>query len=235
MDDVFKTALQKTMPGRFKQKELAEQVNISVSYFNDLYKGRKSGQEHVRRAIASALGYEDYEAFLDVGRLELGIKTLRPSESGLSGGDSLREYKAFFQVPFSDHMSLKPGGSDIIEVTDSEKNSAVMIHGPSLGRSNARNLQAFRVAGDEMEPLIAKEGIVLVDLSQNKLLNLCEGRIYLLCWELDQGQCAVRRLKWVERGQLLAIEAENPSHETVYKRARDIRLIGRIIWSWREH
>lgn len=231
MDDVFKTALQKTMPGRFKQKELAEKVDISVSYFNDLYKGRKSGQENLRRAIALALGYDDYEAFLDVGRRELGMKTLRQtaSSSDACGPD---ERQGFFRVPFSKQSRLVGGA---LEISADEAHSPVVIHGPSLGRANARNLQAFKVSGDEMEPLIGKDGVVLVDLSQNDFRGLREKGIYLICWDLVGGQCFLRRLTWVEKGRLLAIEPENGSYETIYKRAAEARLIGRVIWSGREH
>lgn len=234
MDGIFQAALQKAMAGQVKQKEIAARVNISVSYFNDLYKGRKSGQESVRRDIAKALGYDDYESFLDLGRKELGQAPLR--RAGAEAEKCWPEDLAdFFRVPFSDQMRLAAGGGGTIPITDGEDTSTVVVHGPSLGRLNARNLQAFRVGGDSMEPIIAKGGIVLADLTQHEVRNLHEGRIYVLCWDLEDGECAVKRLKWAERNKLLAIESENGFYETIYRRPTEVRLIGRVIWSWRDH
>ena len=233
MNEIFRTALQKSIAGKLKQKDLAKMAGISVPYLNDLYKGRKGGQEDVRRRIAGALGFDDYEAFLDVGRVELGLAPLRPPRAAERVWPE--DLDDFFRVPFSDHMRLAAGSGGTIEVTDDEDSSPVVVHGPSLGRRNAKNLQAFRVGGDSMEPLIAQGGLVLADLKQNELQHLREGRIYVLCWDLDDGECAVKRLKWAERDQLLAIESENGFYETLYRRPEEVKLIGRVIWSWREH
>lgn len=229
MDDVFKTALQKIMPGRFKQKELAEKVNISVSYFNDLYKGRKNGQESVRRAIAAALGYEDYESFLDVGRRELGLKILRADRAGPSSNPAPEN--DFFRVPFLEYPFLEVCSDN--SATGREGGPA-LIQGPSPGRDGARPLQAFKVEDNHMEPLIAEGGIVLVDLGQNILSELRDGGIYLVHLG-SEGQNLVRRLKWVDKDRLLAVESEKGSSETIYKRNAEVRLLGRVIWSWREH
>jgi phage repressor protein C with HTH and peptisase S24 domain len=111
----------------------------------------------------------------------------------------------------------------------------VVVHGPSLGRRSAKNLQAFRVGGDSMEPLIGQGGLVLADLSQNDFQRLREGGIYVLCWDLEVGECAVKRLKWAEKGHILAIESENPDYGTLYRPLSEASLIGQVIWSWRRH
>ncbi len=234
MNNIFQAALRKANDGRYKQRELAEMIGISPPYLNDLFQGRKSGSEELRRRIAEALDYQDYETFLDLGRAELGLPRLRRDIP--TGEESRDEEPAgFFRVPFSDHMRLAAGSGGSIPVTDDENTSTVAVHGPSLGRRNAKNLQAFRVGGDSMEPLIAKGGIVLADLAQNDIHNLREGRIYVLCWDFDEGECAVKRLKWAAPGTLLAIESENSFYETIYRRPGEVHLIGRVILSWREH
>jgi len=232
--NIFQAALQKVMSGRYKQKELAELVDISIPYLNDLYRGRKNGQEPVRRRIASALGYEDYETFLDVGRLELGLAPLRAVHEKLRGTDD--RAAEFFKAPFSDNMLLSGMSPNLsIAVTSDEKRSPVMVHGPSLGVASARGLQAFRVEDDAMEPMIGYGGIVLADLTRNDPASLREGDLYVLCWESLRNRATIRRLKWAEKGKILAMESENPSYETVYRGIAEVRLIGKVIWSSRNH
>ena len=59
------------------QSELAQKAGVSKSTVNDILKGRSSGSDHNRRAMATALGYLDYEEFLDIGRRLSGVKPLR--------------------------------------------------------------------------------------------------------------------------------------------------------------
>lgn len=232
MDNIFKTALQKTMRGRFTQKELAERVNISVSYFNDLFKGRKNGQETLRRVIAAALGYEDYESFLDVGRRELGLKTLSTARSGAFSKPVLES--EIFRLPFFEYPFPNNCWGNADKADAAQEAGLVIANGPLLGRDSAGQLCAFRIEDNSMEPLIAQGGIALVDLGQNILSEIKDGGIYLVSLELS-GPCLVRRLKWVEEYQLMAVESEKGSSDTIYKPPAEINLLGRVIWSWREH
>lgn len=59
------------------QAKIARHAGISKSLLNDILGGRSSGSDEKRRAIAGALGYEDFEAFLDVGRRLLNIPLVR--------------------------------------------------------------------------------------------------------------------------------------------------------------
>lgn len=61
------------------QSELAKRTEISKSAVNDIVKGRSQGSDRNRRTIAKALGYNDFEEFLDVGRKLLGISPVRPA------------------------------------------------------------------------------------------------------------------------------------------------------------
>ena len=232
MNEIFATALRKASSGRYKQKELAEMAGISVPYLNDLFRGRKSGQETVRRRLGEVLGYEDYESFLDIGRRELGLPALRPDGAREAGGGRADE---FWRVPFSDQPRLNGGFGGAITISHGPDLSPVMVHGPTLGRAGPDGLRAIRVGDDAMEPLIALGGIILVDLDDQDWSRLKEGSIYVLSWDLVGGECAVRRLKWVERGKLAAIESEKAAAATIYLRPGEVRLIGRVIGSWRDH
>jgi phage repressor protein C with HTH and peptisase S24 domain len=142
--------------------------------------------------------------------------------------------QGFLRVPFSDDLRLAAGGGGAVPFTYEAADSPVVVHGPSLGRRSARNLQAFRLGGDSMEPVLASGGIVLADLGHNELDRLREGSIYVLCWDLYDGECAAKYLRWAEKGRWLSIESENKRYAPVVKAVDEVKLIGRIIWAWRE-
>jgi transcriptional regulator with XRE-family HTH domain len=149
------------------------------------------------------------------------------------GGDEMRE-RGFLVIPFSEEMKLAAGRGGTIPITEDVATSPVIVHGPTLGLRSSKHLQAFRVGGDSMEPLIAQNGIILADVSRNDLQHLQEGAIYVLCWDLDEGECAVKRLRWAEKGHLLLIESEDRFYPPVVKRVQEVILIGQVIWAWRE-
>ncbi|MDR2935660.1 MAG: LexA family transcriptional regulator [Candidatus Adiutrix sp.] len=142
--------------------------------------------------------------------------------------------QGFLKVPFSDDLRLAAGGGGAVPFTYEAADSPVVVHGPSLGRRNAHQLQAFRLGGDSMEPLLASGGIVIADLSHNDLNHLREGSVYVLCWDLYDGECAAKYLRWAEKGRWLSIESENKRYAPVVKAVEEVRLIGKIIWAWRE-
>jgi phage repressor protein C with HTH and peptisase S24 domain len=142
--------------------------------------------------------------------------------------------RGFFTVPFSTGMKLAAGGGGQVQIDQDAETSNIVVHGPSLGKRNAKGLQAFRVGGDSMEPMISQGGIVLADLKQNDIRHIHEGGIYVLCWDMDDGECAVKYLRWAEKNRLLSVESENSFYKPVFKKPQDITLIGRVIWGWRE-
>jgi hypothetical protein len=241
LGDVFLEALKHCLtdkPYGFKSK-VSREAGISPGHLGDLLAGRTYGPEERRRAIAAALGYlgESYEDFLQIGR---NIKAGRPPDAGNPALPSQEELAAqgFLKVDFSDNMKLAAGGGGRIPVTEPAENSKVVVHRASLGRGAYRQhqLQAFRVGGDSMEPVIAKGGIVLADLTANDLRAIKEGGIYVLCWDLYDGECAVKYLRWAKKDEILSIESENGrDNPPVFREVEEVKLIGRVVWSWREH
>lgn len=233
MDNIFQAAMQKTMAGRIKQKELAEKIDISIPYINDLIRGRKTGQESVRRRIAEALGYSDYEAFLDIGRKELGQKPLRHQQGYENTGLNLQD---FFRIPYSDHMMLSDARGGNIEITKNRDCSPVVIYGPSLGLRDSEHLQAFLVRRDTLDPIIRPGSIVVADLMAGQPpFRINEGGIYVLRVEPGPGECSLHRLSWVEKGSYLAIESVKPSYQTIYRHLNEIHLVGQVILSLQTH
>ena len=142
--------------------------------------------------------------------------------------------QGFLKVPFSDDLRLAAGGGGAVPFTYEAADSPIVVHGPSLGRRSASRLQAFRLGGDSMEPVLANRGIVIADLTHNDLNSLREGSIYVLCWDLYDGECAAKYLRWAEKGRWLSIESENKRYAPVVKSVEEVKLIGKIIWAWRE-
>lgn len=256
INSIFVIALRhllKDLP-RGSKRQLAERIGVSTGHFSDILNARRGSSEEQRRRLAEVLGYPGaaYEDFLGLGlslmageepgpadgprhpdEKSLAPTGLDPHLAFYPGSEDLRE-RGFLTIPFSQEMKLAAGGGGTIPITDDEDSSPVIVHGPSLGLRSAKNLQAFRVGGDSMEPLIAQNGIVLADLSRNDLQHLQEGAIYVLCWDRDEGECAVKRLRWAEKGRLLLIESEDRFYPPVVKHSQDIVLIGQVIWAWRE-
>jgi transcriptional regulator with XRE-family HTH domain len=236
---IFLAALRHFASKAKSQTVFADTVGITVGYLNHLLKGRNKGSEEVKRKIAQSLGYKgaNYELFLDVGRAILAGKdpdSIDEPQDEVTGEEI--QNRGFITIPFSDNMKLAAGSGGTIPITENDDESTVIIHGPSIGRRNARNLQAFRVGGDSMEPIIAAGGIVIADLSDNDPTKIKDGKIYVLCWDLDFGECAVKYLRLAESSSRVVISSPDPvSHPPIVKRLSEIQLIGRVIWSWREH
>ncbi|MDR1045658.1 MAG: hypothetical protein LBP33_11160 [Candidatus Adiutrix sp.] len=131
-------------------------------------------------------------------------------------------------------MRLSPGSGGLIPVTREMENSPVMIHGPTIGRSNPWGLRAFGVDDEAMEPLIARGGLVLADLKQNDYRKVKNNEIYIVCCDFEEGQGLLRQLEWAGREQdRLALKAGHDRVPTLYRQPREIRLLGRVLWAWR--
>lgn len=94
IEEIFRVALNHELEqrGRGAQTEIVKKTDLKPAYLNHIVKGRKYGSESVRRAIASALGYE-YEDFLDVGREIMGIRKKRTAAP-----------QEFPRLPFQDEL-----------------------------------------------------------------------------------------------------------------------------------
>jgi len=221
------------------QTAAAAAIGLSQGTLNNLL--RKKGASIAQmEEIAEKLGL-DFLEMLARGRDIMDGKAPSPPLADADPiplpDDELESYE-FLKIPFSDHMRLAAGQGGAIPYTYEADDSPVVLHRDALHlrAANARKLQAFRVGGDSMEPILAQGGIVVADLSKNKLDSLEEGAIYVLCWDRDHGECAVKRLRWAERGRLLAIEsADHEVNPTIYRHPDEVLLIGKVIWSWREH
>ena len=212
---------------RLTQLQAALRLDVVPGTINHVLSGRRRPTPELMEKMLAKAGADYRET------LTLYLEAPADSPPGRPAGPALDE-QGFLKVPFSDHMRLAAGGGGAVPYTYDAESSPVVVHGPSLGRRSARSLQAFRLGGDSMDPVLAKGGIVIADLSHNDFSGLREGSIYVLCWDLYDGECAAKYLRWAEKGRWLSIESENKSYPPVVKAVDDILLIGKIIWAWRE-
>ena len=138
----------------------------------------------------------------------------------------------YHKIPFRDDMRVAAGEGEAPEWFYDVDTSPVVIHKAALRLYSARNLVAFRVGGDSMEPTIMKNGIIVVDITQNEWDRLKEKAIYMI--RLDDAP-AVKRLEWARRDETLAVISDNPLEDTVYREVEEVGLYGRVIWSWGQH
>jgi hypothetical protein len=235
INKIFRAALEyvfeHTLTRHGDQIALANSAEVPATTLNDILKGRRNGSEETRRALAAALDFPGrlYEDFLDIGRAILAGRPIpTPPADYVSPADMAEA--GWFQVPLAD----RPGAGKGHGLATPENTAHIMVHGPTLGRKNSHGLRAFVVGGDSMEPLLVRGGIVVADLTKNRAENLKEGAVYVISYD-EEGAGAVKYLRWVEKGKVLSLESENKSYKPVFRKAREVILIGRVIWSCRKH
>ena len=233
-DDYFRAALLDAVKARGAQARLSRDSGIGTSYINNIVKGRDSGSEATRRALATALGFAGrrYEDFLELGRALLEGREPPAPEPPSITDDSLAD---FFRVPYSANTRLVSGASGLIPVSIETETSPVIIHGPTIGRANPWGLRSFGVEDDGREPLIARGGMVLVVLKQNDFRKIKNDEIYLIFCDFDEGQGVFRQMEWAGRERdRLALKAANDHYSTLYRQPREIRILGLVLSAWRQ-
>ena len=227
----------------YSQHQAAMKLGTTATTINMVLKGTRGASDELMLKMINNSGenlrpfWDEYQPDKQEVEAEDRRKELKlhpaPGVPHYMTSDEMEE-RGFFTVPFSDNMKLAAGEGGSIPITDEANESVIVVHGPSIRRRNAKNLQAFRVGGPSMEPLIADGGIVLADLSHNNIKHIKDDRIYVVCWDLDDGQCAVKYLRWFEKGKIVSIESEDRFYKPVLKRIDEVVLIGKVFWAWRE-
>jgi len=226
--DHFRKALQKILAESpvGTQSWLTEALGLSSGYISAVKNGSKNGGENLKRQIAAYFGYQgsDYERFLDIGR---GVNNTEPS-SGMMSDLELKQ-RGFFPVPYSENLVLKPSGKNgLIEITYDEQTTPVVVHGPTIHRKNARFLRACKMSDVTMAPYINLNALVLVDMKFDDS-EIQSGEAYLICHDFKSGECLIRCLS-IAHKDLIAISAYEGDVPIVYKRKREIKIIGKVVW-----
>lgn len=131
------------------------------------------------------------------------------------------------QVPqYRDRLSAGPGS--FVENGGGDTVGSFTFKTAWLRRKCQPNQCAvFHVSGDSMFPLIQDGDVVLVDLGQNELQGVREGKIYAFS---EGDLIRVKRLIFKGSGELWAIsDNKQTSPDTVIDMAT-FSLIGRVVW-----
>jgi transcriptional regulator with XRE-family HTH domain len=220
------------------QTKLAEALGMPRDSLSRVLRGGPGDlSEDARHKLAHHFNVE-YEDAIAYGQALLrGETPPEPPARRLSSRDM--EERGFIAVPFSSETRLSAGrGGFTVPGADSPSASPIVVHGPSLGLRSALGLHAFRVGGDSMEPVLAQNGIVLVDFRDTDIERLARPAIYMLAYDQDDPSnpdASVKWLSWTVR-PYLAIESENRAvYPPVHRAFSQVQIVGRVIWSWRSH
>jgi phage repressor protein C with HTH and peptisase S24 domain len=227
--------------GRGAQTNVAIDAKISQPQLNKVKSGVHVGTIDTLHAIAGALD-TTYEEMLALGRWlmygedvvavkmserPLIIQTVKEAQKEFIDGDHFRA------VPLYESGRLAAwsngGAFDIYE----KATDHVMVYLPELKHRLTHNLIAARVGGDSMSPLIPKNSIVIIDLSDKEFFDK---KIYACNWhEGGIDTAVIKRVRLMEGDECCVLLSENPEYLPVVTRIGWDRLcIGRVVWMWRD-
>lgn len=209
---------------RGTQAKLARSANIAPGQVTDILKGRKFGTEETKRALAAALGW-NYEEFLKYGQCLIeGKEYRRPAPKTPDIDSSL-----YLSVPFYNKImqEASPGGK--IKVPDTtEDNPPLLMIKRHLGKyGNNKQLAAFRILDDSMEPTLPKGGIAIVDTS-DRVKD--DGKIFLIAQSATSEKYMIKRLRSDGDEQFLISDNSTYSPKLL-KQVWEKAVVGRIVWS----
>ena len=210
---------------RGTQAKLARLANVSPGQVTDILKGRQNGSEETKRALASAMGWE-YEELLKYGKCLVEGKEYKRSEPKAPSYDP----GLYLSVPFYKKIRLIAGPEGKVPAPDdSESNPPLLLYKPSLGKyAKSRNLAAFSINDDSMEPTLPKQGMAIVDTA-DRMIN--DGKLFLLAQNPTSEKYLIKRLR--RDGDELYLISDNDAYPPkLLKPAWEKVVVGRVVWSW---
>ena len=206
---------------RGAKSQLARDAGITFNQLYDLLKERRYGSEEQRRAVARALkwGYEDL--------LELGECICAGKDYYAQKSEDLNA--SVFRVPFLGSASQAVASLK----GENNSNNFIVAHPSIVNRKTANQLRAFKMDDSGMEPAIACGGLVLVDLRHANVKQAKESTVYLVCHNLDSGDCVIRHLERINKN-LIELKPANGLMPRIHKKPSELRLIGRVVWACRQ-
>jgi phage repressor protein C with HTH and peptisase S24 domain len=204
----------------FKQKELANILNVSLPTMNHYESGKRAPNSELLSQIAKTLD-------CDPGWLLTGEGQAEKKEVLLSDPIPSSTLNDFVLVPRYNIESSVSGGSVIHseQIVDHLAFKKSWIN-KELG-TDPKNLLLIYSIGDSMEPTFRSGDLLLVD--RNKAQMKGDG-IYLI--NFDDG-LIVKRLEWMMDGTVV-IRGDNTSvsreQKLTYIEMEKLHLLGRVVW-----
>jgi transcriptional regulator with XRE-family HTH domain len=228
INEIFLESLLYFLSKEKSQRSLASKLGLSPPYLNDLIMKRRNPEDKTKRKIAAALGYPDryYEDFLNVGRCVLSGENVELDQNREPKHNFMRA-RGILAINYSKSLILGKDGTLEISAKDSE--SPVIVYGPSLKRASSENLRAFTFPEKNMEDVIPRNSIVIVDLSMREIAHTEEGQLYLLCPDKITGYCTVKNVYLHENRTKILVTAEDREFSPIYCPISDVIILGKVI------
>ena len=193
--------------------DLAKRADVKTSFIYDIISGKSANPSTVKLArVADALG--------------INLSLLA------SGGDT-----ASAPYPHHDEYAIVPrimvdvsvGKGEVIS-TEQEAESYYFRKSWIKDRlgANTEDLRMLYIRGDNMEPTLCHNDIVLIDTTKKKPSP--PGMFILF----DGHGLTAKRLEYVNDSPVLRIISDNPHYSTYERSLDDTLIIGRIVWFARE-
>ncbi|MFZ2996244.1 XRE family transcriptional regulator [Sphingobium sp.] len=209
----------------WSRPELARRMGTSAQQVERLEKGQRGLKHEWIEKAARALGVPQAD-IITQGASERAAHEARsdhPPVRGSADGDgaiALRRINLGFAMGDGSNLD------DYIE-------EGTMDFDPNLLRTisqaPAHRLLVANGVGDSMQPTLFDSDMLVIDTLQTRL-NMSD-RIWAIALF---GAGAVKRLRPAADGKVEVI-SDNPMHEKQVVEARDVRIVGRVVWSGRRH
>ncbi len=226
VDLYYRALLQSKGGGRRGQnQELATQLGYSPAYIGQLLDGQKPFTRGVLERMREAFHLTNSQMEEEGRRLIEGIEDapVKPEPDGcLRSGNYALVKKVSAKLA---------GGDGSFEVEDDFEGFYAFRESWLRKRGSIPDMVLMDVTGDSMYPTLPDGTMVLIDKSQN---NIIPGRIYAVGID-EYARC--KRLD-VGPGKLILISDNKdvyPREEVPVGEQSNIRILGRVIWSGREH
>lgn len=210
IDDPFALGLRAIMEARgIKPAPLAVAAGLGNSAVRDLFRKGASPKVSTAKALAVQLGLSIDEV-IDAGR------TGAPGQAVLIVADLVPIYNV---EASAGHGALVDGEMIVDQL------SFPPGYLRRITSANARDLAIISVKGRSMEPTLADDDIVMVDMSKRDLsfdglFVLRDGGASLLVKRIGRGR---------RRGSVVLI-SDNPTFHPVERDVEDIEVVGKVVW-----
>jgi len=216
------------------QSKFAKRVGITPGFLSDLKNGRGGMSVETLQKICDA--FQVNEEWIKFGTLPSGLKPLADAEEFTEGeapevqgrrkaGRATRQNEDFATV---ENYTDKLAGDDSLNAVVNGVAEVGFVFRPEWLEAKVPSGKpaTFRVTGDAMLPIIQDGDVVLVDLGENNVTKIRDGKIYAYS---ECGWIKVKRL--VRSGDGLRATAENkaisPDEPIIMNQ---FTLIGRVVW-----
>lgn len=151
--------------------------------------------------------------------------------------DNAEEMDGYIRIPL---MAAKAAATPaVLEISNEDRDGWVYMNSKRLPKNISEKCYAFRVRGDSMEPMLQENDLVAIlpyDFQPDKS-ELKHSNVYLVRIQDDEG-CFGLTLKHVNiintHAVLTSDNPKYPPRNVDLEEQTGFRIVGRVVWMWRE-